>query len=459
MARVVGTDAPGKKVAGMASTAGARQSRRALLTGVVALTGGALAAACGASGTGTTGGTGTQAQSSGPVTLAWSAWGTGERVDQYKSQAERFTKANPTIKVDFIPQSGSDYNAQVTALLASNTQLDVARLDGFFIASYVANKSILQLDPLMSADKSFKRSDYLDGVFLDHHQVFDGKVFAMPSGDSPRVLFYNTALWKSAGAQDPNELEAKGQWTWETFLTALKQISRGAGSDKVWGTRAYVTGTEMFPWVRMNGGRVLSQDLKSVQLDQQAALEALQWQIDLVQKHQVAPGAGQEPANAFTSGKLASFVSGNWEAQSWKNSGFKDFSVAPLPKGPKGRFTVFKPNGLTMPATVKHKDQAWKLMRYLVDDLEKEYIDSGTFMNFRKENSEYFIKNYPGPNAKWFVEPFARKEVIPADVTRYWGDMRKILDPEMTAARDGNKSLRDAAGEFKRQFDVMLKQA
>lgn len=417
-----------------------------------------LAAACGAGGTGT-GDAGQTAPSSGPVTIYWSAWGGGERVDQYKSQAERFTRANPNIKVEFIAQSGSDYNAQIAALLASNTQLDVARLDGYFISSYVAIRSILQLDPILNADTSFKKGDYLDGVFLDHHQVFDGKIYAMPNGDSPRVLFYNTAVWKSTGAQDPNELEARGQWTWDNFLTALKQVSKGAGSDKVWGTRAYLTGAELWPWVRMNGGRVLSPDLKTVQIDQPAGLEALQWQLDLINKHQVAPGAGQEPANAFTTGKLASFVSGNWEAQAWKLSGFKDFSVAPLPKGPRGRFTVFKPNGLAMPVTVKHKAQAWKLMRYLVDDLEKEYIDSGTFMNFRKENSDYFVKNYPGPNAGWFVEPFAKKEVIPVDVTRHWVDMRKILDEEMTAVRDGKKSVNDAASEIKRLVDPLLKQS
>ena len=75
----------------------------------------------------------------------------------------------------------------------------------------------------MTADKSFRRADYLDGVFLDHHQVFDGKVYGIPNGDSPRVLFYNTAVWRSAGAPDPNELEARGQWTWDAFLAALRE--------------------------------------------------------------------------------------------------------------------------------------------------------------------------------------------------------------------------------------------
>ena len=417
--------------------------------------------ACGArTGTGTgTGGDQKAATTSGPVTIYWSAWGAGERIDQYKGQAERFTKVNPNIKVEFVAQSSSDYNVQITSLLASNTQLDVARLDGYFIAGYVANKSIVQLDSLMSGDKSFKKSDYLDGVFLDHHQVFDGKTFAMPSGDSPRVLFYNTAVYKSAGAADPNELETRGLWTWDAHLAALRQISKGAGADKVWGTRAYLGGAELWPWIRMNGGRVLSQDLKTVQIDQPDAVSALQWQIDLIQRHQVAPGPGQEPPSAFTTGKLASFVSGNWEAQQWKLTGFKDFSVAPLPKGSKGRFTAFKPNGMTMPTTVKHKDQAWKLMRYLVDDLEKEYIDSGIFMNFRKDNTEHFTKAYPGPNAKWFVEPFAKKEVVPVDVTRVWTDMRKIMDTELAAARDGQKSVKDATAEIKRQVDPLLKQA
>jgi multiple sugar transport system substrate-binding protein len=417
-----------------------------------------LAAACGAGEGGGSAARQSSSATSGPVTLYWSAWGGGERVDQYKSQAERFTKANPNIKVEFVAQSGTNYNEQIIAMLASNTQLDVARLDGYFIAGYVANKNLRQLDEIMKGDKTFKKGDYLDGVFLDNHQVFEGKHFAMPSGDSPRVLWYNTAVWKNAGAPDPNELESRGQWNWDAYLNAARQIAKGAGADKVWALRAYVTGPEMWPWVRMSGGRVLSPDLKTVQIDQAEALNALQWQVDLVQKHQVSPGAGQEPSGAFENGKLAGFISGNWEAQGYKLRNFKDFSVAPLPKGPKGRFTTFKPNGLTMPATVKYQDQAWKLMRYLTDDLEKEYVDSGTFMAFRKDNSEYFLKNFPGPNAKWFVEPFGKKEVIPVDITRHWTDMNRVLVEELNAARDGKKSVREAVGEIKRLVDPMLRQ-
>lgn len=416
-----------------------------------------LAAACGAAGTGADSGSAAQT-TSGPVTIYWSAWGGGERIDQYKGQAERFTRANPNIRVEFVAQSGTDYNAQITSMLASNTQLDVARLDGYFIAGYVANRSIRQLDELMKNDKTFKKSDYLDGAFLENHQVFDAKHYAMPSGDSPRVLWYNTAVWKSAGAPDPNELEAKGQWTWDAYLNAARQIAKGAGTDKVWATRAYVTADpEMWPWVHMSGGRVLSQDLKTVQIDQAAAVEALQWQVDLLQKHQVAAAPGQEPPGAFQNGKLGAFISGNWEAQGYKLQNFKDFGVAPLPRGPKGRFTTFKPNGLAMPATVKHQAQAWKLMRYLVDDLEKEYVDSGTFMAFRKDNVDYFLKNFPGSNAKWFVEPFNKKEVLALPITKHWADMRKIMNEELGAARDGKKSIREAVGEIKRLVDPLLK--
>lgn len=424
---------------------------------------GLLAAACGASqGTGGTQADGGKPSSSStPVTIYWSAWGGGERVDQYKSQAERFTKANPNIKVEFVAQGSGDYNEQIIAMLASNTQLDAARLDGYFISGYVARKNILALDEIMKGDKTFKKSDYLDGAFMENHQVIDGKTYAMPSGDSPRVLFYNTAVWKSAGAPDPNELESKGQWTWDAYLNGMKQIaSKTAGGNKVWPGLTYISGPDLYPWVRMTGGRVLSQDLKSVQIDRPEAISALEWLVDLVQKHKLAPmPADKVGGGDIETGKLASFASGNWEAQGFKLRNFKDFDIAPLPKGPKGRFTLFKPNGLTMPVSVKHKDQTWKLMRYLVDDLEKEYIDSGTFMSFRKDNVDYFLKNFPGPNAKWFVEPFNKKEVIAADVTKHWGDMRKVVDTELGAARDGNKSVKDATTEIKRQVEQLLKQS
>src|SRR6266542_6055871 len=249
------------------------KTRRYVL-GVGAAAAPALLAACGAATGG--GGAGEKpATTSGPATLYWSAWGGGERVDQYRSQAERFTKANPNIKVEFVAQGSGDYNEQIISMLASNTQLDVSRLDGYFIASYVARKQLLQLDPIMNADKTFKKGDYLDGVFLENHQVFDGKIYALPNGDSPRVVYYNTAVWKNAGAPDPNELEAKGQWTWEAYLTALKQIAK-PGATKVWGVPAPLsTSPELWPWIRMSGGRVLSQDLNTVQIDQPEAVNAL----------------------------------------------------------------------------------------------------------------------------------------------------------------------------------------
>ncbi|MER3405452.1 MAG: hypothetical protein C4289_10115 [Chloroflexota bacterium] len=71
-----------------------------------------------------------------PVTIYWTAWGGAERIEQYRSQADRFTQASPSIVVEFIPQTG-DYNEKVMAMLASSTQLDVARIDAYFMASYV----------------------------------------------------------------------------------------------------------------------------------------------------------------------------------------------------------------------------------------------------------------------------------------------------------------------------------
>jgi hypothetical protein len=109
--------------------------------------------------------------------------------------------------------------------------------------------------------------------------------------------------------------------------------------------------------------------------------------------------------------------------------------------------------------TTKYKDQTWKLTRYLVDDLEREYVDSGIFMAFRKDNEDYFLKNFPGPNARWFVEPFKKKEVIGVDGNKHSEQITKILATEMNEVHNGNKSVRAAVAEVKRQVDFLLKQA
>lgn len=441
----------------------AGMTRRSILmagmAGVLGLTGGSLPlAGCGGTSAGTEQGS-APAASAGPVTIYWSAWGGGERIDQYRDQAARFTRANPNIKVEFVAQSSTNYYEQVTAMLASNTRLDLARLGTEQITGFAARGSLLPLDEFMKNDKTFRKTDYLDGVFVEGHQVIQGKTVSMPSGESPQALFYNPAVWKAAGAPDPNDLEAGGRWTWDAYLSALKQVAKPAADPKVWGGRAYLTGRQLWAFVRMGGGRVLSPDLKTCVLDQPEAVAALEWQLDLVHKHQVAPRLSDTvPGDSFYTGRLGSFISANWEAQTFKVRGFKDFDVAPFPKGPKGRFTTFTPNGLSMTVTTKYKDQTWKLTRYLVDDLEKEYVDSGIFMAFRKDHEDYFLKNFPGPNARWFVEPFKKKEVIGVDGNKHSEAITKIIVAEMNEVHNGNKGVRAAVAEVKRQVDFLLKQ-
>jgi multiple sugar transport system substrate-binding protein len=60
-------------------------------------------------------------------------------------------------------------------------------------------------------------------------------------------------------------------------------------------------------------------------------------------------------------GKAAMVTTGSWTISSWG----EDFAFAPLPIGPQGRKTMI--NGLadSIYAGTKHKDEAWKWVRFL----------------------------------------------------------------------------------------------
>src|SRR5262249_12592207 len=142
-------------------------------------------------------------------------------------------------------------------------------------------------------------------------------------------------------------------------------------------------------------------------------LEAIQFQIDLIKTHKVAPLPEELQAlgadyKAFMAKKLGMLVSGIWGGADFRNIKDFDWAIAPLPKSPRtgNRRTVYKPNATALPAGSKSADQAWRYLSFDPLGQNKSTIDKFTSMTPFEDNKQYFLEKSPVKNAKVVFDAF-----------------------------------------------------
>lgn len=118
-----------------------------------------------------------------------------------------------------------------------------------------------------------------------------------------------------------------------------------------------------------NGAKPWSDDLAQCLFNSQESIDAHQFQVDMVVKHQCAPQQAQLeglPDN-FKSGKFGMYRMLRAAAPGYKDISFELGEVV-QPKGAAGRFTVDGPNAVGIVSSSQHKDEAWEFCRYLPGD-------------------------------------------------------------------------------------------
>ena len=89
------------------------------------------------------------------------------------------------------------------------------------------------------------------------------------------------------------------------------------------------------------------------------------------------PAMFAEIGDAFEQGKAAMEANGSWlvptHTAAGKDLGF-EFGIAPLPKGPAGRFTSVNPTGAVVYKGTKAPDAAWEFVKYLASPAAQEQL-------------------------------------------------------------------------------------
>ena len=290
----------------------------------------------------------------------WSYGPQGDKFGWIKEQIQIFEKKHPEVKIKLteLPWEGGIEKRQIS--VASGNPPDVT---AYGISEII--KPIMEglIEPVDEYLTEFDKKDYYENALNAYK--YQGKIWAFPWLTTGIMLFINEDLCAQRGVVLPKD----GIWTYDEFVAAMKKLTfdkDGDGKIDVYGFGYCVTPLDqaVWPFLYMDGGRPLSEDMKTYTFDSPQAISGLQKLIDLGLKHNVVlPGcAAMGPGDIWQAfakeQRVACAPWGSWAISALrdpkKSAGFK-FRVLHYPVSKKGNrpITFIGANGFVI---FKQKD-------------------------------------------------------------------------------------------------------
>jgi len=275
----------------------------------------------------------------------------GSELDKtYRKFLADFQAKHPNVKIESL-QTPPNFDTQIIVDLASGSAPDLWQQDASSLAPLIQRNLLLDMRKCTKAVPSLTTDRFFPQV-LEIHKGKDGAIYGMPNDFTPMVVYYNPMVFAKAGVPVP-----QAGWNWDDQLAAAQKLTiDSAGRNRLdpafdeknvaqWGYRLSQYAYQWVYRIWQNGGDVISPDQSTASgfLDSPASIEAIQWYVDLVLKHKVAPSPSslEKMTNAssastlFIEGKFAMFDSGHWSMVGLtETKGYKPelVGVVPQPK-------------------------------------------------------------------------------------------------------------------------------
>ncbi|GLX66828.1 ABC transporter substrate-binding protein [Paenibacillus glycanilyticus] len=174
-----------------------------------------------------------------PVKLRLYTYGT-EQAYNWKATLDAYHEKNPNVTVDLVQLSEKgdtqESMKKLDLAVASGEQIDVLMFsDPAGYAQRVALGMAAPLDDFLAKDGYKVEEDYK----VDTH--LNGKVYALPGKFNPWYVLLNKDNLDEAGLAVPTD------WTWDEYADYAKQLTKGEGATKRYGT--YFHGPQNGGWM------------------------------------------------------------------------------------------------------------------------------------------------------------------------------------------------------------------
>jgi multiple sugar transport system substrate-binding protein len=366
--------------------------------------------------------------------LEFATWGGTEDIAIYEELIADFEAEHPDIDItlNHIPSAG-DYEQNLATLIAAGAAPDVFFINNISLPGFAAQGAFRSLE-------EFADEEYLDDFFAGHLDAFryQGELLAIPRDISNMVLFYNVDMFEEAGVAPPAE-----GWTWDDFLAAARELTMDTDGDGRIDQFGFGYSTFYLfwePWVWSNGGRFFSEDHSEFTLDQDEALEGLQFYVDLRCEENVAPtseqAAERTAASMFAEGDAAMIVDGRWRVAPLNSNPAVDFEwdVALFPEGEAGSIVDIDGSGWGISSTSDDPEAAWEFIQFLASPESMErWTEAGIIIPARRSvglTEAFITPDVPPASDEVFIE--ANETAIPTETFEGWGEFVSLLGEAMS---------------------------
>jgi multiple sugar transport system substrate-binding protein len=410
---------------------------------------------------------GTSSKKAETITI-WVGWSARE-LKEFKKIIAEYDRKNADVTVKVVGGINDD---KITAAIRSGNVPDVvSSFTSANVGSYCKSGAWVDLKP-------FLQKDHLDvNVFpktSQYYTQYKGKRCALPFLADVYGLYYNKKMFRAAGLKSPPK-------TMSQLTAYAKKLTKKNpdGSIKVAGYNPFLgfyagNAPDLSAYAPLFGAKYVDGGGKSMLSRDPAWTRMLKWQKSLVdwygykklQKFNAGAADEFSASHAFEIGKLAMMIDGEWRV-AFIQAEHPELSYATAPAPVDDAHPNLYGGGyvngtiIGIPKGVKHKDEAWKLLKYLTFDKHPLALFSNGIRNVPTTKASLNSPEIkPDAHFKTFLKIFANPNSKTTPITaagNAYGTLIQAFAVKWQAGHAGD--LHKGLQKLDKQIDAQLKQA
>ena len=379
-----------------------------------------------------------------------------------ESMTTEFMQEHPDIQIN--PVYAGNYRDTLTKSLTAlrgGEPPHVAVLLSTDMFTLIDEGAIIPYDDVLNATDMGFVNDFFPG-FMRNSQT-GGKTWGIPFQRSTIVMYWNKDLFKKAGL-NPDKAPAN----WQELVSMGQKLTTKDASGKVsqWGLAIPSTGYAYWMFQALavqNGVELMNQEGNAVSFNSPKAVEALQFLVDVAQKHGISPSGtidwSTTPRDFFEQ-KTAIMWTTTGNLTNVRNNASFPFGVAMLPANTQlgsptggGNFYIFKNS------SEAERKAATTFVRWMTQTERAAQwgIDTGYVAvrpdAWKTERMQKHVASFPSAA----VARDQLQHAVPELSTHENQRVTKALDDAIQAALNGSKSPEKALDDAQKEAERILR--
>jgi len=299
--------------------------------------------------------------------LRFTIWsGNQAHLDLLNGIAAAYRSTHPNVEVRFDVVPFGDYIQKITIQIASGTAPDLGWLLETSAPTFINAGVLVDASSTLRPDKAYAFGDFSAPAL--QLWVRKNAIYGVPFSTSPFIVFFNRDHFKAAKLAPPDQLAARGAWTWEALRRSAYAVARTAGTGvygfesvdgqgydvRVWHT--------LIPVIRAYGGDAWVGD--ECGLASPEAVKAVGFYHDMIFKDRSVVPPGEQ--GDFFSGRSAMTIAQLSRVSKLEGAKFA-WGIAPLPAGPAGQVGVIGQAAIVVFAKSPNRRAALDFLKFMTN--------------------------------------------------------------------------------------------